>query len=54
MVAAPEPAPGAQAQVGPPPVPTIKRSVKELAKSLLYKHPGLYGAAARGYRRLRG
>jgi hypothetical protein len=32
----------------------FKRSVKELAKSLLYKHPGLYGAAARGYRRLRG
>jgi len=37
-----------------PPALTVKRSVKELAKSLLYKHPGLYGAAARGYRRLRG
>lgn len=54
VVAEPQPAPGAQAQPGPPPVPTFKRSVKELAKSLLYKHPGLYGAAARGYRRLRG
>jgi glycosyltransferase involved in cell wall biosynthesis len=52
VAVAPEPA----AAVGavPPPVPTFKRSVKELAKSLLYKHPGLYGAAARGYRRLRG
>ncbi|WP_162572867.1 glycosyltransferase [Variovorax sp. PBL-H6] len=37
-----------------PAVPSFKRSIKELAKSILYKHPGLYGAAARGYRRLRG
>jgi glycosyltransferase involved in cell wall biosynthesis len=46
--AAPQPAAAA------PVVPTFKRSVKELVKSILYKHPGLYGAAARGYRRLRG
>lgn len=44
----------AAAEAAPSPAPTFKRSVKELAKSLLYKHPGLYGAAARGYRRLRG
>ncbi len=48
--AAPQPA----AAVAAPVVPTFKRSVKELVKSILYKHPGLYGAAARGYRRLRG
>ncbi|VTU15225.1 PGL/p-HBAD biosynthesis glycosyltransferase/MT3031 [Variovorax sp. RA8] len=45
-----QPAPPAQA----PAVPSFRRSVKELAKSILHKHPGLYGAAARGYRRLRG
>ncbi|MGK6310108.1 glycosyltransferase [Variovorax sp. DT-64] len=48
--AAPQPAPAVEA----PAVPTFRRSVKELAKSILYKYPGLYGAAARGYRRLRG
>jgi glycosyltransferase involved in cell wall biosynthesis len=49
--AAPQPA---APSVEAPAAPTFKRSVKELAKSILHKHPGLYGAAARGYRRLRG
>jgi glycosyltransferase involved in cell wall biosynthesis len=48
--AAPQPSPPAAAPV----VPTFRRAVKDLAKSVLYKYPGLYGAAARGYRRLRG
>lgn len=44
---------GEQASLAEP-APTFNRAVKDLIKTVLHKHPGLYGAAARGYRRLRG